>query len=79
MRIVLSESEKDEVLPSLIGTDSEISIAIGPEGGWTDTELASFSENGWASASLGAAILRAETAAIAAVAVVLGCNLLDSR
>ncbi len=44
-------------------------FAVGPEGGWAPEELAVFSSNGWASASLGIRILRAETAAIAAISV----------
>ena len=42
---------------------------VGPEGGWTDRERAQLASQGWAPVSLGAQILRAETAAIAAVAV----------
>jgi 16S rRNA (uracil1498-N3)-methyltransferase len=45
-------------------------LALGPEGGWTDEELQSFRQASWISASLGSSILRAETAAIAATAVV---------
>jgi 16S rRNA (uracil1498-N3)-methyltransferase len=48
----------------------EILLAIGPEGGWTPPELALFTAAGWHSASLGPRILRVETAAIAALAVV---------
>ena len=49
---------------------SEIVLALGPEGGWTAAELALFAGAGWQSASLGPRILRAETAAIAALAIV---------
>jgi len=45
-------------------------LLIGPEGGWTDAERAEFSRAGWVGASLGPNILRAETAACAALAVV---------
>jgi 16S rRNA (uracil1498-N3)-methyltransferase len=45
-------------------------LLIGPEGGWTDTERTEFSRAGWIGASLGPNILRAETAACAALAVV---------
>jgi 16S rRNA (uracil1498-N3)-methyltransferase len=48
---------------------SEFRLLVGPEGGWTDAERASAARAGWLPASLGPRILRAETAAIAAVAV----------
>ncbi len=44
-------------------------IAVGPEGGWSDDESERFQEEGWLPASLGGTILRAETAAIAAMAI----------
>jgi len=59
---------RDVVQPD--ATDGEIFLAVGPEGGWTDDELQTFHQAGWTSASLGNTILRAETAAIAATAVV---------
>ena len=46
-------------------------LAVGPEGGWAPEELSLFSESGWSSVSLGPTILRAETAAIAATAIVM--------
>jgi 16S rRNA (uracil1498-N3)-methyltransferase len=71
-RVLLSESEralmlKDAVPPST----KEAIMAVGPEGGWTNAEFDLFRNAGWTSASLGETILRAETAAIAAVAIVL--------
>jgi 16S rRNA (uracil1498-N3)-methyltransferase len=45
-------------------------ISIGPEGGWTDEEIARARAAGFAEASLGENILRAETAAVAAMAIV---------
>lgn len=47
-----------------------VALMIGPEGGWTDTERAAFAQSRWTAASLGSSILRAETAACAALAVV---------
>ncbi len=73
VRIVLAESEDQILLRDVISSDSAdggIVLAVGPEGGWTQGELQSFQQAGWTSASLGNTILRAETAAIAATAVV---------
>ena len=73
VRIFLSEVEEEnslrDVLRGVEGTD--LALAVGPEGGWTESELQAFPEGGWLPASLGVNILRAETAAIAALAVVL--------
>jgi 16S rRNA (uracil1498-N3)-methyltransferase len=45
-------------------------LAFGPEGGWTDDEVVGAGKHGFAEVSLGSNILRAETAVIAALAVV---------
>jgi 16S rRNA (uracil1498-N3)-methyltransferase len=45
-------------------------LAIGPEGGWTDEEIASARAAGFQEASLGQLILRTETAVVASLAVV---------
>ncbi len=44
-------------------------LAIGPEGGWTPEEISLFTQHNWQSVTLGPRILRAETAAIAAIAI----------
>ncbi|HWZ52662.1 MAG TPA: RsmE family RNA methyltransferase [Granulicella sp.] len=44
-------------------------LAIGPEGGWTPEEMALFTTHHWQHVTLGSRILRAETAAIAAIAI----------
>ena len=70
VRVVLSEVAKEVMLADAVPPGSEsLVLAFGPEGGWKEQELASFKESGWTAASLGPTILRAETAAIAAVAV----------
>ncbi len=51
------------------GSDT-VAILTGPEGGWTDEERSQFTRAGWIPVSLGPLILRAETAALAALAVV---------
>ena len=74
IRILLSETEPEAMLKDLVPSnrgDGDIVLALGPEGGWTDEELKLFQAAGWISASLGSTILRAETAAIAALAVVM--------
>jgi 16S rRNA (uracil1498-N3)-methyltransferase len=74
LRIVLAESEEQTQLRDVVSShrsDGEILLAVGPEGGWTDDELQLFQQSGWISASLGPTILRAETAAIAATAIVV--------
>ncbi len=48
-----------------------VALLVGPEGGWTDSEREIATEAGWRLASLGTQILRAETAALAAVALVM--------
>jgi 16S rRNA (uracil1498-N3)-methyltransferase len=80
-RIVLAEQERSTTLRSVVDAAAEaagaempaLEIAIGPEGGWAPGEEALFDANGWRAASLGPRILRAETAAIAALAVIASC------
>lgn len=72
--IVLAESEAELSLRGCLQCRPSrqiLALAIGPEGGWTSEELALFSVAGWQKASLGPNILRAETAAIAALAIVM--------
>lgn len=82
LRVVLTESlagsEGDtrlgEILQSHssgVETEDEVTLAVGPEGGWADGELTWFCETGWVAASLGDTILRAETAAIVATALAI--------
>ena len=71
-RIVLAESGARMMLKDALrakGEAGEITLAFGPEGGWTEPELERFEGAGWIVASLGSTILRAETAAIAATAI----------
>jgi 16S rRNA (uracil1498-N3)-methyltransferase len=82
LRVVLAESlagsEGDtrlgEILQShssVVEAEDEVTLAVGPEGGWADGELSWFYEAGWIAASLGETILRAETAAIVATALAI--------
>lgn len=77
-RIVLAEQERSTTLRAALEETMSadraelpaIEIAIGPEGGWAPQEEALLDANGWRAVSLGPRILRAETAAIAALAIV---------
>jgi 16S rRNA (uracil1498-N3)-methyltransferase len=78
IRIVLAEQERsttlrtavDEAVNAARNKMPILELAFGPEGGWSPEEEALFDANGWRAASLGPRVLRAETAAIAALAVV---------
>jgi len=57
-------------LPSQRCAGETVGILVGPEGGWTGREREAMRDAGWMAASLGQNILRAETAAAAALAIV---------
>jgi 16S rRNA (uracil1498-N3)-methyltransferase len=74
LALVLAETERVTSLRRALRPAtpaSHVALALGPEGGWTSDELAEFTRAGWQPVSLGPGILRAETAAIAALAVVM--------
>ncbi|MFM7448633.1 MAG: 16S rRNA (uracil(1498)-N(3))-methyltransferase [Leptolyngbyaceae cyanobacterium] len=52
---------------------SDIHLAIGPEGGWTEGEIERAIAVGYQPVSLGARIFRAVTAPIAAIALIAAC------
>lgn len=55
-----------------VGTErAPVNILVGPEGGLTDEEMQSAVVRGWQLVTLGPRILRAETAAIAAVSIAM--------
>jgi 16S rRNA (uracil1498-N3)-methyltransferase len=57
------------LLPAIRKASHRVALMLGPEGGWTEGERQSAIGAGWVPASLGPLILRAETAAAAALAV----------
>ncbi|MGH2378910.1 MAG: RsmE family RNA methyltransferase [Candidatus Limnocylindria bacterium] len=70
--IVAWEGERDGRLAEAIPSKATaVSLVIGPEGGLTESEIALAVEHGATAISLGPRNLRSETAAIAAVAVIL--------
>jgi 16S rRNA (uracil1498-N3)-methyltransferase len=79
IRLLLSENESATTLRDALSTSElnsardaspQVRLAIGPEGGWTPEEGSLFASEGWTPVTLGPRILRAETAAIAAISVV---------
>ncbi len=68
-KLLLAETEQDNSLSAGLVDARDVALAIGPEGGWTPEEMALFSESGWRHVTLGPRILRAETAALAGLAV----------
>jgi 16S rRNA (uracil1498-N3)-methyltransferase len=74
LRYLLDESTAPpllRILPESRMPRAEVSLLTGPEGGWTEAERQAAVAAGWQPASLGPQILRAETAAIAAIAIVI--------
>ena len=59
-----------QALPAVRTAQDTVAILTGPEGGWTEEERACFTAAGWTPVSMGPLILRAETAVIAALAVI---------
>ena len=72
-RIVLAESEMKTTLRDVLSpSTSEAVLAIGPEGGWADDELAWFRDVGMdRGVAWTTPFLRAETAAIVAAALAI--------
>jgi 16S rRNA (uracil1498-N3)-methyltransferase len=67
LRLLLAP-DADHTLTSMAGQSSSISLLIGPEGGFSDDELALAQQHGFRSCRLGPRVLRAETAPLAALA-----------
>ena len=70
-KLLLAETEQENTIGAAIEASSHesLALAIGPEGGWTADEMQLFTDNGWQHVTLGPRILRAETAAIAGLAI----------
>lgn len=49
---------------------ARVSVAVGPEGGWSDAEVALLSAAGWVTVGLGRSVLRTEHAGLVALAAV---------
>jgi len=71
LKILFSESEKTRSLKMVLRGSkvNSVAFAIGPEGGWTSDEEAVFFRHQFRPSTLGSGILRTETAALAALAI----------
>lgn len=58
-------------LPAIRAPHSSAALLLGPEGGWTEAEREAARNAGWVPVSLGPQVLRAETAAAAAIAILM--------
>ncbi len=70
LRVMLSERAEAPAMRKILEEQraKKAVLAIGPEGGWTDSELEAARRAGFQEASLGRLILRTETAVISALA-----------
>ncbi len=74
VRLLLDEATDAAPIPNSLpqtrtATD-HVACLLGPEGGWTDEERQQAANASWISCGLGGNILRAETAGIAALAII---------
>lgn len=73
LKIMLWEGETTRTIKDLLRSSpatKAVALLIGPEGGFTDEDAELAAKNGFTSVSVGRRILRAETAAIAALTIV---------
>lgn len=71
VNVALDNYEAEGTLPGVLpAVGANAVIALGSERGWSANERDIFRKNGWRLAHLGAQVLRAETACVAAVSVV---------
>ena len=79
-KVLLAETEQQNTLAAALqghtpSADAaaeathQLALAIGPEGGWAPEEIQLFLGQGWHPVTLGPRILRAETAALAGLAI----------
>ena len=66
--------EENHALKTLSNISEEVSLMIGPEGGFSDDEVNRARENGFITFSLGKRILKSETASIAAISAIAICT-----
>jgi RsmE family RNA methyltransferase len=68
-RILFYEKSQDLWQPDSEKMSGSVVLCVGPEGGWKEREVELAAKSGCKIAGLGSLILRAETAAIAAIVI----------
>jgi len=74
LKIILYEGEKGRGLRELlegVSPPRKVALLVGPEGGWEAEEVEEASERGFVPVGMGGRILRTETAAITACAILM--------
>ncbi len=71
LRLIAWESERDVPLAALPTPADAVVVAVGPEGGFAEDEIADARAHGFVTVTLAPRVLRAETAAIVAAALCL--------
>ena len=72
VKLLLDEDSEATPIVNVLPKTVAVSVAllVGPEGGWTEEERSQAVASGWQGCSLGKTVLRAETAALAGLAVI---------
>ena len=68
--LMFSERQGQSIDAVLANASSPVTVLVGSEGGWTDSEIDEARETGWQVVTLGGRTMRAETAAIAVTALI---------
>lgn len=72
LRLVLSPGGGSKIA-ALAPPEQGVMLLVGPEGGWSDAEMAAIRACGWTELTLGPRVLRTETAGPAALAALQAC------
>jgi 16S rRNA (uracil1498-N3)-methyltransferase len=70
-RLIAHPPNSHEVAATWKSPSSHVVVAVGPEGGFTDEEVAQAETRRWNKVSLGSRVLRTETAAVAIAAAIV--------
>jgi 16S rRNA (uracil1498-N3)-methyltransferase len=71
-KVIAFHTEGERLNPRIdLGKDESVACFIGPEGGWSDHEIEMFHTHGIPVRSLGDQVLRAETAVVSALSMVV--------